>query len=125
MRKSSWVALCTLAVALVVAAAAYAADAKTGAGMWKGEIVDIACYMPKGAKGAAHADCAKKCLKSGQPMGLLTGDGDMVLLVADHADNKAFESAKDMAGKNVEVSGTMSEKAGMKIVSVTGVKPAA
>ena len=125
MRKSSWVALCTLAVALVVAAAAYAADAKSGAGMWKGEIVDIACYSAKSAKGAGHSDCAKKCLQNGQPMGLLTGDGDMVLLVADHADGKAFDSAKQMAGKNVEVSGTMAEKGGMKVVTVTGVKPAA
>jgi hypothetical protein len=114
-----------LTLAIVVAAAAYAADAKPAATSWKGEIVDIACYVPKAAHGTAHADCAKKCLKNGQPMGLLTGDGDMMLLVADHADGKAFESAKDMAGKNVEVSGTMAEKAGMKIVTVTGVKPAA
>ena len=125
MRKSSWFALCTLAVALVVVAAAHAADAKSGAGMWKGEIVDIACYSTKGAKGSGHTDCAKKCLASGQPMGLLTGDGDMVLLVADHANSKPYDSAKDMAGKNVEVSGTMAEKGGMKVVTVTGVKPAA
>ena len=80
--------------------------------------------MPKGAKGAGHADCAKKCVKGGQPMGLLTGDDDMVLLVADHANGKPFEAAQDLAGSKAEVTGKMETRGGVKIVTVTGVKAA-
>lgn len=135
MRKPSIVASSVLTVALLLSGVALAEEMKhdhdhgsttAKQGSWKGEVVDIACSAAKAeAKGAGHADCAKKCLKSGQPMGLLTADGDMYLLVADHADGKAFEAAKDMAGSQVEVSGMMAEKGGMKVVSVSAVKPAA
>jgi hypothetical protein len=131
MRKTSVIAL--LAAALLISGIALAEEMKhehpaanTAAGSWKGEIVDIACQAAHAqAKGAGHTDCAKKCLKNGQPMGLLTADGDMLLLVPDHDNGKPFESAKDMAGSNVEVSGTMNERGGMKVVTVASVKPAA
>src|SRR4051794_6286517 len=134
MRKPSIVASSILALALLISGVALAEEMKhdhgaaTAAtqGSWKGEIVDIACQAGKmEAKGAGHADCAKKCLKNGQPMGLLTADGDMYLLVADHANDKPFQSAKDMAGSQVEVTGQMAERGGMKVVSVAAVKPAA
>jgi hypothetical protein len=94
------------------------------ASSWKGEIVDVACYVPNGAKGAGHADCAKKCAKAGQPLGLLTGDGDLVLLLADHDDAKAYDAVKELAGTTVEVTGTSAERDGMTVVTVTGVKAA-
>ncbi|HEV8629716.1 MAG TPA: hypothetical protein VGV61_05315 [Thermoanaerobaculia bacterium] len=127
MRKPVTVALALLALVLGLSALAAADKTKevAAAASWKGEIVDISCYAPRAAHGSGHADCAKKCLKSGQPMGLLTGDGDMVLLVADHDNGKPFEAAKDMAGTNVEVTGTMAEKGGLKVVTITGIKPAA
>lgn len=95
------------------------------ASSWKGEIIDIACYVPNGAKGAGHADCAKKCAKAGMPLGLLTGDGDLVLLLADHDDAKPYDAVRELAGTAVEVSGTSAERDGMTVVTVTGVKPAA
>jgi hypothetical protein len=127
MKKTTVVALTVLVLALVVSGIALAADAKAAPApaSWKGEIVDIACYSGHGAKGAGHGDCAKKCAKAGQPMGLMTGDGDLYLLAADHSDGKAFEAAKDMAGSEAEVTGTMAEKSGIKVITVTGVKKAA
>jgi len=132
MRKPSIVASTVLAVALLISGVALAEEMKhdhgaaAAQGSWKGEIVDIACNAGKvEAKGSGHSDCAKKCLKNGQPMGLLTADGDMYLLVANHADGKPFEAAKDMAGSQVEVTGTMAERGGMKVVQVNAVKPAA
>jgi len=133
MRKPAFVALAALALVLAVVPFALAHDdhghdhgtPAAAAGTWKGEIVDIACYVPNGAKGAGHADCAKKCAKAGQPLGLLTGDGDLVLLLADHEDGKAYDQVKALAGTAVEVSGKSAERDGMTVVTVASVKPAA
>ena len=132
MRKPAFVALCALVLAVTAVPFVLAHDhghdqgnAAAAATSWKGEIVDLACYVPHGAKGAGHADCAKKCAKMGQPLGLLTGDGDLVLLMADHDDTKPFESVKEMAGSMVEISGTSAERDGVTTITVTGVKPAA
>lgn len=91
---------------------------------WSGEVLDLACYVARGAKGEDHAGCAKSCVKGGQPMGLLTEDGTVVLLAANHKDGSPYEALKDWAGQMVEVTGEMSERDGIKVVSVTGSKAA-
>ena len=96
--------LMSMAVVLLVAGVAMAGDHE---GSWTGEVVDLACYVAQGAKGPDHAGCAKSCVKNGQPMGLLTDDGTLVLLAADH-----------------KVTGELAEKDGMKVVTVTGSKAA-
>ncbi|MCB1037549.1 MAG: hypothetical protein KDD47_27200 [Acidobacteria bacterium] len=93
-------------------------------GSWTGEVIDIACYVPKGAQGEGHSACAKSCVKNGQPMGLLTDDGSVVLLAADHADGAAFEGLKDLAGSKAEVSGHLADKGGIKVLTVTAFKAA-
>ena len=92
---------------------------------WTGEVVDLACYVSQGARGADHAGCAKACVKNGQPMGLLTDDGTLVLLAANHKDGEPYESLKDMAGEKAAVTGMLAEKDGMKVVTVTASKAAA
>ena len=89
-------------------------------GTWEGEVVDLSCYVASGAKGAGHAECAKSCVKSGQPMGLLTDDGTLVLLAKDSGDDAPYEALKDLAGEKAEVKGTLSERNGMKMVVVKG-----
>jgi hypothetical protein len=115
--------LLMLGLALVLATGIAFAEAQEGS--WTGEVVDLACYVSQGAKGADHAGCAKSCVKGGQPMGLLTSDGTLVLLSADHKDGAPYESLKDMAGSQATVMGTLAEKDGMKVVTVTGAKAAA
>ena len=112
-----------LAVLAAVTCFTVAADHHEGS--WTGEVVDLACYVAQGAKGADHAGCAKTCVKNGQPMGLLTDDGTLVLLAADHKDGAPYEALKDMAGGMAEVMGKLAEKDGMKVVTVTGSKKAA
>ncbi|MCH9647114.1 MAG: hypothetical protein K0U98_02680 [Deltaproteobacteria bacterium] len=102
-----------------------AEDSSDAVMTWTGEVIDIACYIPKGAKGEAHAGCAKSCVKNGQPMGLLTDDGVVYLLTADHKDGAPFEALKDLAGENASVTGSLAEKGGMKMINVTGSKAAA
>ena len=128
MRKATVFALFVLALVPVMSGLAVAEEkpaAAAAAGTWKGELVDVACYVPRGAKGAGHAECAKKCVQGGHPLGLLTADGDLLLLVADHQDAKAFDAAKALAGSTVEVTGELATRGDMKVVTVSGVKAAA
>lgn len=115
----------SLSVVAVLALIALVAAGEHHEGSWTGEVVDLACYVNSGAKGVDHSGCAKSCVKGGQPMGLLTDEGTLVLLAADHKDGAAYEALKDLAGEKAEVMGTLAEKDGMKIVTVTGSKAAA
>ncbi len=119
--KKPWTYLCLLAL---LASLGLAAGADDQEGTWTGEILDLACYVGSGAQGADHAGCAKSCVKNGQPMGLLTDDGTLLLLAANHKDGAAFEALKDLAGEKAAVVGTLAEKDGMKVVTVNGSKAA-
>lgn len=88
----------------------------------KGEIVDLACYLDHGATGMKHQQCALTCLKGGKPMGLLTSEGKVYLLLADHQDGKPFAEAKNYAALQVEVTGPLAEKAGITGLTVVKVK---
>jgi hypothetical protein len=123
--KKAW-KLASLIILLVAMTWATGLVAEEGAGTssWTGEVVDVACYVAKGAAGDGHAGCAKACVKNGQPMGLLTDDGTLVLLAADHSNGEAFEQAKELAGTQAEIQGSLAERDGMKVVTVTGAKAA-
>ena len=96
----------------------YKDDSKTVTG----EILDMKCYMTSGAHGDGHKDCSATCIKGGAPMGVLTDDGKVYLLIAGK-DNTAYDDAKNQhAGEKVTVTGTMSEKGGMQALIVTEVK---
>jgi hypothetical protein len=112
------------AAAAFLAVPAVAADKKVESKdkAVQGEILDLACYIGHGDSGPGHADCAKECAKGGQPMGLLSADGTVYVLLADHEDAAAFDKAKDLAGKKVEVTGEVSAKGSLKGITVHGVK---
>lgn len=118
--KKTLFALVALATIVAAVLPVVAADQ----GTWTGEVLDLACYAAQGAKGADHAGCAVKCVKGGQPMGLLTADGSVVLLAADHKNGSAFEGLKDLAGKQAEVTGTLASRDGLSVVTVTSFKAA-
>ena len=88
----------------------------------KGEILDLACYIGHGAKGPGHQPCALKCAQMGQPLGLLTADGKLYLLAADHQDPTAFRKAKQLAGEQVEMTGSPAERDGITALTVHAVK---
>jgi hypothetical protein len=113
----------SLILALVVLVALVAPHAAAeGEVTVQGEVLDMACYLGHGAKGDEHAACAAKCIKAGQPMGLLASDGKVYLLVASHKDATAFEQAKGFAGKRVEIHGTSMARDGFAAVEVSSVK---
>jgi hypothetical protein len=87
-----------------------------------GEILDMKCYMASGEHGDGHKDCAASCVKGGSPMGILTDDGKVYLLIESSKNSDAYNNAKKFAGEKVTLTGTVSEKNGVQALIVTEVK---
>lgn len=87
-----------------------------------GEIVDMACYISKGAHGDSHKECAQTCIKQGAPMGVLTSDGKVYLLVENHDKPDAYAEVKKQAGVQVTITGTYFERSGIQSMVVNEVK---
>ena len=114
--KRAWTCL-VLGILLAAGGAATAAMAQEDVTV-KGEVVDMACYMSKGAKGPQHRACAQMCAKKGAPIGILTDAGDVYLLVDDHDNPDAYEAAKKLAGDQAEISGKKFSKGGVAAIVV-------
>jgi hypothetical protein len=116
--RSSLIAGLALAAAFGVRAPATAADSVTG------EVVDLSCYIPHPdtGKGAGHRKCAETCAKKGLPMGILTDDKQVYLLLEDHENPKAYSAAKDKAAEKITVEGQKVTQGGVQGIVVGGVK---
>jgi hypothetical protein len=88
----------------------------------RGEVVDMSCYIGHSARGAAHKQCAETCLKKGLPMGILTGDGKLYLLLEDHSKADVYQSLKNKAVQTVAATGKVVTKDGIKGIVVTAVQ---
>jgi hypothetical protein len=88
----------------------------------KGEVVDVACAVKKapGGKGADHAGCAMACAKKGAPVGVMTADAIYTITGDYTANNNA--KLLEFVAKQVEVTGTVTEKDGQKMIAVTSIK---
>jgi|SRR5262245_1474099 len=90
-----------------------------------GEVVDMGCYLGHAARGEKHVSCATKCINNGMPMGLLTSNGTLYLLTLNHDNADPYNSLKNMAGKNVTVTGELMSRSGIQGIDVSAVRPAA
>ncbi len=90
----------------------------------KGEVLDMACYMGHGAHGAGHAQCAKMCLQGGSPAGLLSSDGKVYLLVADHDKPEPYTEVRKHGAGQVTVTGQFNDRNGVQALVVEDVKVA-
>jgi hypothetical protein len=87
-----------------------------------GEVLDMYCYMshPETGVGAEHAKCANSCMARGLPIGFLTTDGTVYLIIGtDH--NPANEMVKGWGGKPSMITGTIVEQKGIKAIDITGI----
>lgn len=86
------------------------ADKSMGKAM-KCEVIDVACYVAKGAKGEGHQACAAKCISGGGELALLY-DGKLYIPV-----DKNYHSARSKfvskGGEMVNVTGTTVSKGGL------------
>ena len=84
-----------------------------------GEVVDVFCYLSHGKDGLgkAHADCAKKCIKSGLPVALKVKD--QLYLAAMDSHDPANAQLANFAGQQVTVHGKVMERDGQHLISIT------
>lgn len=75
-----------------------------------GEIVDMNCYSAHDGRGAKHATCAKECALDGAPIGLLTEDGKVYLLLENHDKPKLKKPYKEARGKVAETVTIMGDR---------------
>ncbi len=80
----------------------------------KGEVVDLMCYLDHGAKGEKHASCAKTCIESGGPVGILTEDNQLYLVIGEH--KPLNDKLAPLAAKTVSLKGKVVERNGMKMI---------
>ncbi len=91
-----------------------------------GEIVDFSCYIQLGKHGEKHRSCGQKCVQNGQPIGLLTQDGMLYMLMPEEHDPRrdggvdAKASASDHMGHIVTVNGTEAQVGGYHAIYVQG-----
>jgi hypothetical protein len=91
-----------------------------------GEIVDFSCYIQLGKHGEKHRSCGQKCVQNGQPIGLLTQDGSLYMLMPEEHDPRrdggvdAKASGADHMGHIVTVNGTEASVGGYRAIYVQG-----
>ncbi len=97
-----------------------------------GEVIDLSCYLQVGKHGDKHRDCGQKCVRNGQPVGLLKEDGTVYMLIDEEHDPRRdgltdFRAqAVELMAHVVTVHGTLTEVNGLKAIYVQGsMKPAA
>jgi hypothetical protein len=81
-----------------------------------GEVVDLACYLGHGARGAAHRDCAEKCIASGLPVGIKTADALYLVIGSEHSS--ANSQLASLAAKQVTAEGTVTERDGVRLLAI-------
>jgi hypothetical protein len=113
-----WVIGLACAVTLATAGMAGAADKVTG------EVVDLSCYLhhPDTSTGGGHRKCAETCAKKGLPMGLLTGEKQVFLLLEDHDNPKAYAAALAKAAQQATVEGIKVNLGGVQGIVVEAVE---
>ena len=91
-----------------------------------GEIVDLSCYLQLGKHGEKHKSCGQKCLAAGQPIGLLTKEGNIYMLMEEEHDPRRDgqtefrKAAGDHFAHVMEVSGTETTVRGVHAIYVQG-----
>ena len=103
------------------------AGAQTGPGeavTLRGEVIDPACYLRAGQKGAAHKQCTIACAKAGHDLAILDPETDTVyFIVEDKAGADPNVPVRAFAAEMVEVQGTLYSRSGVKGVVVKTVRP--
>jgi hypothetical protein len=79
-----------------------------------GEVVDMMCYVDHNAVGEKHGQsCGAKCIKSGGPVGIVTGD-KAYLVVGEHKPMN--DQLAEYCGKSVTLKGKLAERGGIAMI---------
>ena len=90
-----------------------------------GEVVDVSCYTQLGKRGPAHKACGAACVLAGAPVGIVTGDNTLFILMPEQHHPRRdgqVSLAKEYSakmGETVTVSGMASQNGGIRTLFVT------
>jgi len=91
-----------------------------------GELVDFSCYIQLGKHGEKHRSCGQKCAQTGQPLGLLTKDGNLYMVMAEEHDPRRDggvdikAAGAEHMGHIIKVIGTEAKVGSYQAVYVAG-----
>ena len=82
-----------------------------------GQVLDMTCYIAYNLSGPDHAECARVCIRSGEPAGIKTQDGKVYLLTGEpgHSVN---EELAEYAAKIVTIKGKQTFRDGFAQLQV-------
>ncbi len=111
--------------ALAIGTIIFVSSSIAGEGMKKGgtegtvtgRVVDPACYIGMGLKGASHKECANKCAKAGQAFGILDETNGVLYQVLEGSPMAdPNELLWDHTEEVVTVKGMIFKKDGMNAI---------
>ena len=95
--------LTLLAVILMACGLLLAQDEKKPSEMLiEGEVIDLACYTSRGAKGEDHKSCATRCMTRGTPAGILDKDGNVFVIIGPSPGYAPYAAQTIRLNGNVE-----------------------
>src|SRR5215475_4127261 len=86
-----------------------------------GEVLDMTCYIANNLSGPDHAECARVCIRSGEPAGIKTQDGKVYLLTGAPGQSINTELA-EYAAKTVTIKGKQSLRDGFAQLQVEEIR---
>ena len=89
--------------------------------MVTGEVLDLTCYIASNLSGPEHAECARVCIRSGEPAGIKAQDGKIYLLTGAPGHSINNELA-EYAAKTVTIKGKQSVRGGFAQVQVEEIR---
>jgi hypothetical protein len=90
-----------------------------------GHVVDVSCYVSHGSIGEAHRECAETCAKAGIPLAILDQQtGTLYLPLAKSHHEPANKGLMAFVEKDVRVTGTVTEKDGLKTIAIESIAAA-
>jgi hypothetical protein len=86
-----------------------------------GEVLDMTCYIAYNLSGPDHAECARVCIRSGEPAGIKTQDGKVYLLTGEPGQSINAKLA-DYAAQIVTIKGRQTVRDGFAQLQVEEIR---
>jgi len=88
-----------------------------------GEVLDMTCYIASNLSGPGHAECAKVCIRNGEPAGIKAQDGKVYLLTGQPGESVNAKLA-EYAAKIVTIKGRITMRSGFAQLQVEEIRKA-
>jgi len=86
-----------------------------------GEVLDMTCYIASNLSGPDHAECARVCIRSGEPAGIKAQDGKVYLLTGEPGHSVNAELA-EYAAQVVTIKGKQTVRDGFAQLQVEEIR---